>query len=134
MVAAPSHQGLWAKVLVNNSPVREYATGEDDEFPHKTVRYIKATPGANFKVQIDVGRKYPYQGECLSVDAYVDGQLVRNIFINKKKFPKKGRPYSSSFEGFVSGDGNSLQKFIFSNLVVGQAQQFLFLFIFANEC
>lgn len=105
---------IQAKIIVNRQPLQEHEDEEvEDENPDAVVKYIEATSGAKFGINIIVPMSYRFSSDALLFEISLDGSYVTSEIL-----PRRPRPWDVTFSGLETpnADEHYLRPFMFSEI------------------
>lgn len=115
----PALTGLEVTLVVDEENMQEY-DDEDAEDAERT-RFVEATSGANFAVEVRIGQRFVHQHKDLEVRVYLDGVYADGMVLGARTMT----PYIIGGRAFVrqvtgkyetrNGQG-CLRKFAFADL------------------
>jgi len=123
MAILPDFPGLRVEIIVAGTPLQEYDLPNDtDEVTTNasTIKYVEATPGAEFAVHVTVDRKFKHAKYDLDYRVTIDGNkdLSRGKLMTKKHHVQ-GRTSTLGAIKFASGKQVIKRNFFFSTLTTG---------------
>lgn len=111
---------IQAKIIVNRQPLQEHEDEEvEDENPDAVVKYIEATSGAKFGINIIVPMSYIFSSDALLFEISLDGTHVSGEILRGRP-----RPWDVTFSGVETPDADEsyLRPFMFSEIKAGESK------------
>lgn len=117
MAVTKSHPRLKVSISIDNVAVEEHIDDDEEQKPDAVVKYIEAISGAEFSVDCELSPPWPHHS--LLLDIYIDGKWMRGSFLKQSDFI--GTVIKKSLTGVFHSKGQEwyVQKFCFSDIVVG---------------
>ena len=106
--------GVSVTIRVDGRDLLEYNTDEVDEDDNTvSSAFVEALPGANFSVELILGKTFPYKRNDLSFDVHLDGAWARGLVLDLDN-NKNGQP--GTINGVVTEDrnGSTMKIFVFA--------------------
>ena len=117
-----------AEMLVNDEALQEYEQNEEIEIknPDTVVKYVQATSGAKFTINVSVCNMSGRMADCVTFSVYTDGTFI-DSWILRKKDPGHGlwqTKYAMEGVKDVSSEGDwTLRSLMFSEIKAGQFKE-----------
>ncbi|KAF2766413.1 hypothetical protein EJ03DRAFT_377022 [Teratosphaeria nubilosa] len=90
MAISPGMPGVEVTVVVDGAPLKEHVDAELEEEDRTVTRYIEATSGKKFEIQIAGRTGVRFFDDCIVIDVFVDGQLADNPLVRKREYKLHG--------------------------------------------
>lgn len=115
-MATPGH--IQVKVIVDGKPIQEYEESKDEN-PEVIAKYIEATSGAEFELNIVVLNSFRFTSDALLFEVSLDGTYVRGEFcINLRGSYQSLFHWDHTLRGITTqgANGRYLRPFIFNEI------------------
>lgn len=113
---------ITVEVLVDGKALQEYEDDDmENENPKSVVKYIEATSGAAFAIQVSVSEPYKIDSDSLTFQIFLDGNHSQTPLMIKAKHGRKDRSWKRTIAGVTRNGRNDaeLKPFMFSDITRG---------------
>jgi hypothetical protein len=117
MAITKAHPGLKVVITVDGAAREEFIDEDEEESRDSVTKYIEAVSGAVFSVDLEVSKPWPGTGVLYHI--YTDGKWMRGTFVMQKDYTGSSVKVSVPGVQYLDGGRWLMQKFCFSDLVVG---------------